>query len=102
MTQLSDQQIDAIAQQVLGRLAGRAAGAAPAPAETDAFGREVLGVFAEIDSAVAAANEAFKQLDKLPLSKRDAIIANIRKRMLENAEMLASEAHRETGLGRVA
>lgn len=99
MTQLSDQQIDAIAQQVLARLAGRSA---PPPAEIDTFGREVLGVFAEIDSAVAAAGEAFAQLDKLPLSKRDAIIANIRKRMLENTELLASEAHRETGLGRVS
>jgi acyl-CoA reductase-like NAD-dependent aldehyde dehydrogenase len=99
MTQLSDQQIDSIAQQVLGRLAGRAAGS-PALVATDSFGRQVLGVFAEIDSAVAAAEQAFLQLDKLPLSMRDAIIANIRKRMLESAELLAAEAHRETGLGR--
>jgi len=99
MTQLSNQQIDSIAQQVLGRLAGHAAHAAPPPA-TDTFGRQVLGVFAEIDSAVAAAEQAFVQLDKLTLATRDAIIANIRKRMLENAELLAAEAHRETGLGR--
>ncbi|MCB9850589.1 MAG: aldehyde dehydrogenase EutE [Phycisphaerales bacterium] len=99
MTQLSDQQIDAIAMQVLGRLSGGAIGPRPAPAQDD-FGREVLGVFAELDSAVSAAEKAFLALDKLPLATRDAIIANIRRRMMENAELLASEAHRETGLGR--
>jgi aldehyde dehydrogenase len=97
MTRLSDQQIDVIARQVLGHMGG--APIAPPPAQ-DTFGREVLGVFAELDSAVAAADRAFVALDELPLATRDAIIANIRKRMLENAEALASAAYRETGLGR--
>jgi aldehyde dehydrogenase len=97
MTRLSDQQIDVIARQVLGHMGG--APIAPPPAQ-DTFGREVLGVFAELDSAVAAADRAFAALDELPLATRDAIIANIRKRMLENAEALASAAYRETGLGR--
>ena len=99
MSRLSDQQIDAIATQVLGRLAGRPIPPAP-PAETDQFGRQVLGVFAELDSAVAAAGAAFYALDQLSLATRDAIIANIRKHMLEHAEELAADAHRETGLGR--
>jgi aldehyde dehydrogenase len=97
MTRLSDQQIDVIARQVLGHMGGTPI--APPPAQ-DTFGREVLGVFAELDSAVAAADRAFVALDELPLATRDAIIANIRKRMLENAEALASAAYRETGLGR--
>jgi aldehyde dehydrogenase len=97
MTRLSDQQIDVIARQVLGHMGG--APIAPPPAQ-DTFGREVLGVFAELDSAVAAADRAFAALDELPLATRDAIISNIRKRMLENAEALASAAYRETGLGR--
>jgi aldehyde dehydrogenase len=97
MTRLSDQQIDVIARQVLGHMGGTPI--APPPAQ-DTFGREVLGVFAELDSAVAAADRAFVALDELPLATRDAIISNIRKRMLENAEALASAAYRETGLGR--
>lgn len=100
MTRLSDQQIDTIARQVLGRLGGSSAARDAAPPVEDEFGRQVIGVFAEIDSAVAAAQRAFVELDKLKLAQRDAVVANIRKRMLENAEVLASEAHRETGLGR--
>ncbi len=100
MSRLSDQQIDAIAQQVLGRLAGGAVSASPTP--SDRFGRQVVGVFAELDSAVAAATAAFAALEQLPLVKRDEIIANIRKRMLEHAEALAADARHETGLGRTA
>ncbi|NOX59254.1 MAG: aldehyde dehydrogenase family protein, partial [Planctomycetes bacterium] len=103
MTQLSDQQIDQIAQSVLARLGPRGASGTAAPNAdpgTDQFGRSVIGVFAELDSAVNAASVAFDALNALTLAKREDIIANIRKRMLESAELLADEAHRETGLGR--
>ncbi len=58
------------------------------------------GVFAELDSAVNAATQAFHELDRLPLAAREKIIAGIRETMLANAECLAREAHEETGLGR--
>lgn len=102
VSQLSQQQIDRIAQTVLARLgAGAVSGGSPSsmPA-ADQFGREVIGVFAELDSAVNAANAAFRAFDTLKLSHRDKIITNIRRHMLDAAEMLADEAHRETGLGR--
>ncbi|MCP4591774.1 MAG: aldehyde dehydrogenase EutE [bacterium] len=60
------------------------------------------GVFAELDSAVQAATQAFNELDRLPLETRERIIASIRESMLANAETLAREAHEETGLGRYA
>ncbi len=98
MGALTDGQIDVIAKQVLGRLAkGSVASAASA---TDDYGREVMGVFAELDSAVAAAQAAFVALGELTLERRDAIIESIRKASRENAELLASQAHQETGLGR--
>ena len=101
MSKLSNEQINLIAEQVLGRLADRGgAGVSGPSAATDEFGRQVVGVFAELDSAVNAAQAAFEALSVLELTKRDAIIASIRKYVLENAELLASEAHRETGMGR--
>jgi len=101
VTNLSEQQIDTIAKEVLQRMAGGAHGTASAAANvTNDLGREMVGVFAQLDQAVAAARTAFEALDQLGLSKRDEIIANIRRRTLEAAESLAFAAHQETGLGR--
>jgi acyl-CoA reductase-like NAD-dependent aldehyde dehydrogenase len=104
VSRLTDEQVDRIAGQVLARLAGagRAGGTAPGPttAPTDRFGRQVLGVFEELDVAVAAAETAFNTLNGLKLAQRNDIIASMRRSMLQNAEALAGEARRETGLGR--
>ncbi len=105
MSRLTDGQVDKIAEMVLGRLAGANggngnAGVAPSVKATDDYGREVIGVFAELDSAVNAAQTAFKALDQLTLEHRDKIIESIRKASRDNAQALASEAHRETNLGR--
>jgi acyl-CoA reductase-like NAD-dependent aldehyde dehydrogenase len=105
--QLSDRQIDMIANRLAQRMSGSpvpapAAGAPrAAPARTP---REALGdgIFATVDDAVDAASAAFRELDGISLEKRNTIIASIREAMLENAEKLAQLAHAETGLGRVA
>ncbi|MBD3233181.1 MAG: aldehyde dehydrogenase family protein, partial [candidate division Zixibacteria bacterium] len=52
-------------------------------------------------SAVQAATAAQKEFIRLPLSKRDEIIASVRKSMKEHARELAEHARSETGLGRV-
>jgi len=59
------------------------------------------GVFPDIDQATQAAKIAQQELRDASLEKREEIITNIRKVMLENAEDLARQAHLETGLGRV-
>ncbi len=101
MTRLSDQQVDVIAQQVLRQISAGQDGAAPAnPGQKDGGGQQRLGVFQDMDAAVKAAQAAFEALGKLQLLKRDEIIANVRKRTLEEAESLAFAANRETGFGR--
>ena len=101
MPRLSDQQVDAIAQQVLQRISVGQGEAAPTGRDgTDGGGPHRMGAFSDLDAAVKAAQAAFEALDKLRLLKRDEIIANIRKRTLEQAESLAFAAHRETGFGR--
>jgi acyl-CoA reductase-like NAD-dependent aldehyde dehydrogenase len=57
-------------------------------------------LFPDVDSAVAAANRAYKQLDDLPLAVREQMIAHIRRVARENAQVLAYEAWQETGMGR--
>jgi acyl-CoA reductase-like NAD-dependent aldehyde dehydrogenase len=100
MSRLSNQQVDAIAQQVLRRISGAAAAPAPPRAETGGTSPQRLGAFHELDAAVKAAGEAFHALGALTLAKRDEIVANIRKRSLQESESLAFAAHSETGFGR--
>jgi aldehyde dehydrogenase len=57
-------------------------------------------LFPDVDSAVAAARQAYQQLDDLPLSIREEMIRHIRRAMRENAQVLSYEAWQETGMGR--
>jgi aldehyde dehydrogenase len=111
MPPLSDQQVDQIARKVVESLAARrgssvpppppiACGAAHRTTSPAAVPSGMPGVFAELDSAVNAAARAFQELDRLPLSVREKIIASMREAMASHGESLAREAHAETGLGR--
>ncbi|NLI16032.1 MAG: aldehyde dehydrogenase EutE [candidate division Zixibacteria bacterium] len=97
MSHLNEQQIDAIARQIAEHLG--LAKAMPVADKKLALMNE--GIFPDIDSAVKAATIAQRDLCLMPLSKRDEIIAAIRKSMLENARKLAEMACAETGLGRI-
>lgn len=60
-----------------------------------------LGIFNDVDTAVAAAKEAQKQIQPMPLEFREKIIANIKKKILEEAHIMAEMAVAETGMGNV-
>jgi acyl-CoA reductase-like NAD-dependent aldehyde dehydrogenase len=60
----------------------------------------VTGIFPDISRAVSAAAIAQKMWMALPLEKRKEVIAHLRERLRENAQVLAWAAWRETGLGR--
>jgi aldehyde dehydrogenase len=72
--------------------------ASAAPASAIPLGR---GVFGSIDEAVTAASAAQRELVELPLEKRRAMIAAMRRTVLEANESLSAEAVAETGLGNV-
>jgi aldehyde dehydrogenase len=99
MPNLSNQQIEAIAQQVARLMSTAQAKSSPSPDMKLSATNE--GIFPDIDSAARATTIAQKEFSQLPLSKRDDIIESIRKSMLENARLLAEMAQTETGLGRV-
>jgi acyl-CoA reductase-like NAD-dependent aldehyde dehydrogenase len=69
----------------------------PGPAATPRHGDNL---FPDVDSAVAAARKAYRDLQGLPVSLREQMIAHIRRTMRENAQPLAHEAWQETGMGR--
>ncbi len=60
-----------------------------------------LGIFEDMNDAIAAAKEAQKVMQKMPMDFREKIISVIRRKTKENAEILAKMAVEETGMGNV-
>ncbi len=58
------------------------------------------GVYADVDAAIAAAGAAQKRLADLPLERRAALVASMRRAVTEHAQVLARAAWQETGMGR--
>ncbi|HSM01500.1 MAG TPA: aldehyde dehydrogenase family protein [Acidimicrobiia bacterium] len=102
MTRFDEKEIQAVIARVRERLGGtpdRIPTDARAPVEVpDASLGE--GIFATIDEAVDAAEHAQRTYAAAGTDLHEAVIASIRKAMLESAEYLAEAAHAETGLGR--
>ena len=106
---MDDDRINAIVQEVMAELRQGervrhgplpeplAAVQPPPPAPTMRHGDNL---FPDVESAVAAARHAYVQLNELPLSVREKMIAHIRRTARENAQLLAYEAWQETGMGR--
>ena len=60
-----------------------------------------LGIFEDMNDAIAAAIEAQKVMQKMPMDFREKIISNIRRLTIENAELLARMGVEETEMGNV-
>ncbi|MCL2404090.1 MAG: aldehyde dehydrogenase EutE [Defluviitaleaceae bacterium] len=57
------------------------------------------GIFPNMETAIAQAAHAQKQVARLSMATREKIIANIRKKTIENAGILSDMAVAETGMG---
>jgi len=104
MSQLTENQVDTIAQRVAALL-NPVANPPPAPTVQAAPANKTedgYGLFPTVDLAVAAARQAYTALNSLTLDQRARIIASIRDTMRTHAEDLAQRAHAETGMGRYA
>jgi len=106
---IDDARIDAIVRQVMAELGqGERVRHGPPPQLPDTSQppppapelRHGDNLFPDVDSAVAAAGRAYVQLGGMPLAVRERMIAHIRRTTRENAQLLASEAWQETGMGR--
>ncbi len=106
--QLDEARIEAIIGQVMSELRqGERVrhGAAPSPevAQPPAAAptlRNADNLFPSVDAAVAAARQAFLQLQEMPLGLREQMISHVRRAARENAQILALRAVQETGMGR--
>ena len=78
----------------------RQGGSAPKRAEVR-IPKGSHGLFADIDTATAAAKKAFEAYTSTPLATRERMVAAMRKVTLDNVQALSEYAVAETGLGRV-
>ena len=61
-----------------------------------------LGLFADMDEAIEAADKAQKELVKLSMEERARLVQAIRNVSVENAELFSTMAVEESGMGNVA
>ena len=90
---ISEQDIKSIVQSVLSGMGISEVGAA---AGSDQPKIRQKGIFVHIEDAIAAAKAAQKEIQPMPLEFREKIIANIRKKTLENAKLFAELGVEET------
>jgi acyl-CoA reductase-like NAD-dependent aldehyde dehydrogenase len=106
---MDERQIQAVIDRVMSELGhagapgpgsappARPAAEPPGPSATPRHGDNLFG---DVDTAVEAARRAYRELQGLPVSLRERMIAHVRRTMRENAQPLAYEAWQETGMGR--
>jgi aldehyde dehydrogenase len=106
---LDEARIDSIVQQVMREIdqgdrvrhgrspSPKAIQAPPVSSPSLKYGENL---FADVESAISAARNAFLQLKELPLEIREQMVSHIRRSMRENAQILAKKAWEETGMGR--
>lgn len=98
MATLEDSIREIVAEVVKGLdLAETSAQGSPATAEDEDLGS---GIFPDIESAIAAAGIAHRELMKLGLETRRRVIQAMRDATLRNKELISKAVHEETGLGR--
>jgi acyl-CoA reductase-like NAD-dependent aldehyde dehydrogenase len=106
---LEEKRIDQIVEQVMSELRqGERVRMGSAPEKVEAQTppppapviKHSGNLFADVESAVAAARQAYVALNDLPLSIREEMIRHIRRSMRTNAQVISYEAWQETGMGR--
>jgi len=86
---VSEQMVRSVVQEVVAKLALTA---------DEAAGK---GVFSDMNDAIAAAEKAQKYIHRMSMDQREQIIANIRKKTYDNAELQARMGVEETGMGNI-
>ena len=100
MSQISKADIEQIVKQVVNSM-----GVAPKNqatyTSTEYNGRKLIGIYSDMNEAIAAASEGYKAVRKMSVEKREKIVEIIRQLTREEAPIMAEMGVRETGMGRV-
>ncbi len=95
---LTESEIREVVSQVLASVS-----AAPAAGfdSTQYAGKKFIGVFDDMNDAIAAAQSAYKAVRAMSVEKREELITEIRRLTRAEAHIMAEIGVKETGMGRV-
>ena len=108
---ISEKDIQSVVAAVLREMNGSKTGSAPAVKTADTAapwsstqynGRRLIGIYGDMNDAIAAANDGYKAVRRMTLEEREKIITEIRRLTREEAPIMAEMGVKETGMGRVA
>ncbi len=99
MAEITKSDIEQIIKQVLGSMEGKTASVANYTS-TSYEGRPFIGIYSDMNEAIAAANEGYKAVRKMSVEEREKIITAIRKLTREEAAILGQLGVSETGMGK--
>ncbi len=95
MVQIDETLIRSVVEQVLARMGGTV------PPSSNGSGQGRFGLFSDVNSAVAAAREAFERLSRMTIADRQRIIQHIRRISIDQCVELGTMEMEETKIGRL-
>lgn len=103
MAEISRAEIEQIVKQVVGAMSTASAPAAVPAAytSTEYQGRRFIGIYSDMNEAIAAAGEGYKAVRAMSVEKREQIITAIRELTRKEAAIMAEMGVKETGMGKV-
>ena len=101
MAQISEKEIREIVSKVINNISGTPA-AKPADYDSTQYGgRRLIGIFSDMNDAIAAAQEGYKAVRAMQVEERERIITEIRRLCREEAPVMAALGVAETKMGKV-
>lgn len=111
MADFNQSQIEAIVRQVISNVNNGGQTQAKAPVEskvtgasftsTEYNGRKLIGVYSDMNQAIAAAQEGYTAVRKMSVEQREKIITAIRELTYKEAPVMAEIGVKETGMGKI-
>ena len=103
MADISRAEIEQIVKQVISGLGNTAAPSVIGEYSSTTYkGRKLVGIYSDMNDAIAAASEGYKAVRAMSVEKREEIITEIRRLTREEALIMAEMGVKETGMGKVS
>ena len=101
MANFSENEIRDIVAKVLGNMNNASAAPVANYDSTQYAGRKLIGVYSDMNDAIAAAQEGYKAVRAMQVEERERIITEIRRLTREEAPIMAKLGVEETKMGKV-
>lgn len=101
MASITKADIEKIVREVVNTMGSSSSPSVSGYSSTHFEGRQLVGVFSDMNKAIEAAEQGYKAVRAMSVEKREEIITVIRNLTRKEAEIMAKIGVAETGMGRV-